>query len=127
MASGRKKRDREEIRHYVKIACAVLLIVFGVGLAVLSFRLGQLVFTDDAMTDSRADTIAYEITIEKGESTILVGIELQRAGIIRSAAAFFVQSKVYECKIAPGTYTVYSKNSSKEIIKYLNQEYLRKQ
>lgn len=126
MASGRKKkRNKDEILHYIKIALAVMLLVAGVILSVLSFRLGRLVFTDDAMTDSRSENIAYELTIKKGESSILVGLELKKAGVIRSAAAFFIQSKVYKCRIAPGTYTVYSKNSSKDIIKYLNQEYLK--
>lgn len=125
MARSGRKRDREEILHFFKIALAVFLLVFGVFLAFVSYRFGRLVFTDDAMTDTRSEMITYDITIRPGESTIRVGWELREAGIIRSAAAFFVQSKVYKCKIPPGTYTVYSKNSSKEIIKYLNQEYLK--
>ena len=125
MARSGKKRNKEDVLHYFKVALAVFALVFGVFLAVVSYRFGRLVFTDDAMTDTRSQMITYEITIRKGESTILVGWELQKAGVIRSAAAFFMQSKVYRCKIAPGTYTVYSKNSSKEIVKYLNQEYLK--
>lgn len=125
--AGRKKRDREEILQNLKVVLAVLLIVAVVFSAVFSYRLGRLVFSDEPMTDSRTENITYDITITPGESTLRVGFELKRAGIIRSAAAFFLQSKVYECKIAPGKYTVYSKNSSKEIMKYLNREYLKKQ
>ena len=125
MARTGSKKDKEEIRHYLKIGLAVFLLVFGVVLAFFSYRIGQLVFTDDAMTDSRSEMITYEITIRPGESTIAVGMELKKAGVIRSSAAFFLQSKIYKCKIGPGKYTVYSKNSSKEIIKYLNQEYLK--
>ncbi len=127
MAPTRKKKDKEEIRHFLKIALAVFLLVFGVFLAFVSYRFGRLVFTDDPMTDSRSEMITYEITIRSGESTLEVGMELKKAGVIRSAAAFFAQSKIYRCKIAPGKYTVYSKNSSKEIIKFLNQEYLKQQ
>ncbi len=128
MASeAKKKKNREDLRHYIKIILAVFLLVLGAAMAVFSYRLGRLVFTDDAVADSSVDNITYEITITPGESTLAVGFELMREDVIPSASAFLIQSKIYKCKIAPGTYTVYSKMSSKEIIKYLNQEFLRKQ
>ena len=55
----------------------------------------------------------------------VVKAELEKNGIIESGLAFWVQSKLYDCRIETGTYTVNSRNSSKEIIKYLNQEYLK--
>ena len=132
MASGKKKgqkekQKKEQIRHTVKIGLAVLMLVLGFLLAIFSYRLGAEVFSDQPVSDSRAQMVTYDITIRKGESTMTVGMELQRAGVIESGLAFFVQTKVYDCKIPPGTYTVYSKNSSKEIVKYLNQEYLKQQ
>ena len=122
----KKKKDKEDVLHVLKIILAVLLLVVGVLLAAASYYMGRQVFTDEPVSDSRTTAVTYDITIEQGESTLLVGWDLSRHGVIRSGIAFFIQSKVYDCKIAPGTYSVNSKSSSKEIIKYLNQEYLRK-
>ena len=115
--------NREDVLHGIKIIAAVVCIAAVFILSYFAFRLGQEVFSDEGLTVSRSDTVSYELTIEPGEAVLKVGFDLKRHHIIRSALAFQIQSKVFETYMDPGTYTVTSRQSSKDIIKYLNQQY----
>lgn len=120
-----KKEKTENFLHYLKIVTAVIGLVGLVVACWFGYHFGQAIFTDESMTNNRATNITYELTVTKGESVYTIGRELEKNGIIESGLAFLAQTKIYDCKIDPGTYTVSSRQSSKDIVKYLNQEYVK--
>lgn len=120
-----KNEKKEDLFHFLKIALAIVGLAAVILASYFGFHFGQAVFTDESMTNNRATNISYELVVEKGDKVLKIGRELEKNGIIESGLAFWVQSKLYDCRIETGTYTVNSRNSSKEIIKYLNQEYLK--
>ncbi len=122
MAVGPEKK--EDLFHYLRIVIAILALVLVVLLSYFGYRLGRMVFSDEGLTNLRTENRSYTLVVEKGESVLTIGRELQKNNIIENGLAFFIQSKVYSCKVEPGIYNVTSRQSSKEIIKYLNQEYL---
>lgn len=124
MAGRKKETNKEDLFHYLKIAAAVLFLVFLFLAGFFGFRLGQMIFSDEPLTSVKADHVSYELKVEKGENVLSIGMDLEKHGVIESGLAFYLQSKVYKCRIDPGTYTVNSKRSSKDILKDLNQAYL---
>lgn len=123
MAEKQTRKKRKDAFHVLKIVIVALVGVLVVVMTVLAFRAGTLVFTNDGLTAENEPERTYTITIRQGTSTLRIGSELRRAGIIRSSVVFLIQSKLYRCKIAPGTYTLSSRDSSKAILKYLHSEY----
>ncbi len=119
----RKEEKKEDFFHYMKIIIAILAVAFLILACYFGYRFGRMVFSDASLTNSIDSNRTYLITVEAGESALSIGMELEKNGIIESGLAFFVQTKVYACKIAPGTYEVSSKMSSKSIAKYFNTEY----
>ena len=125
MAKKKKKIKKEDLLHNLKIAVAVIGLVALVLLTWWGYNFGHAVFSDEPLTVNKGTHITYELTVFHGESVLKIGRELKKAGVIDDALVFWAQSKVYQCRIEPGSYTVSSKNSSKDIAKYLNQEYVK--
>ncbi len=119
-----RKKQKKDLFHYLKIAAMVLFLVFLVVICILAFRFGKEIFTNDAVSDEE-HAVQYTLKVESGESVYQIGKDLETHGIIRSRLVFLVQSKLYRCKIAPGEFPVNSGMSSKAILKYLNDEYLK--
>ncbi|MBR4769188.1 MAG: endolytic transglycosylase MltG [Lachnospiraceae bacterium] len=125
METARRKK-KADLFHILKIVIMGLLIALFIVLIALSYRAGVLLFTNDGVTGPDEREVTYTLQVEKGDSVLKIGSVLKENGIISSAVVFFVQSKLYKCRIAPGTYTLSSRNSSKAILKYLEEEYLKK-
>ncbi|MBO7365046.1 MAG: endolytic transglycosylase MltG [Lachnospiraceae bacterium] len=119
------KKKKEDLTHFLKVLMMALFAVLVILACVSGYRLGRMVFTDKPRTNAAGSHITYVIRIERGESVFSIGMELERAGVIESGLAFLIQSKLYSCRIEAGTYTLSSANSSKEILKYLNSEYVK--
>ena len=117
------EETKADFLHYMKIVIAILIIAFVLLACYFGYRFGRVVFTDEPMTNSSANEILYSLTVTKGESVLSIGNDLEKHGVIESGLVFFVQSKVYGCKIDPGTYEVSSRKSSKAILKQLYAEY----
>ena len=125
-----KKKPRTEARpakkqdafHYLKFAIMVLFIAVIALLAVLGYRFGRALFSDDSVS-APGEGVEYTLKVESRESVFTIGTDLREHGIIRSAAVFFIQSRLYGLKIDPGTYKVSSEQSSKAILRMLNQQY----
>ena len=118
------KKTKNDLFHYLKIAAMVLFLVVLVIICILAYRFGTEIFTNDGVTDE-AHAVQYTLKVQAGESVYQIGKDLETHGIIRSRLVFLVQSKLYKCKIPPGEFTVNSGMSSKAILKYLNDEYLK--
>lgn len=117
------QEKKEDFLHYMKIVIAILIVAFVILACYFGYRFGRMVFSDEPMTNSSANAVNYTLTVTKGEKVLTIGNDLERAGVIESGFVFFVQSKVYGCKIDPGTYEVSSMRSSKAILKQLYAEY----
>lgn len=116
--------QKKDLLHYLKLVFLILSLVMLVVVCILAYRFGRRLFTNDGVTDE-AHEVTYTLKVTKGESVYQIGKDLETHGIISSRLAFLVQSKLYNCRIAPGEYTVRSSMSSKAILKYLNAEYLK--
>ena len=118
----KKAKQKQDAFHYLKFAIMVLFIAMTVLLAVFGYRFGQDLFSDEAVSEE-GKGVAYTLQIEPRESVLNIGKDLREHGIIKSGLVFFVQSKLYGLKIDPGTYTVSSEQSSKAILRMLNQQH----
>ncbi|MBQ6550724.1 MAG: endolytic transglycosylase MltG [Lachnospiraceae bacterium] len=114
---------REDMLHYVKIFATVIILVAVIVLCYLGYFFGRELFNTSGVSQTRAEYTEYTIHIEKGESTLTVGRELKKAGIIRNPMVFWVQTKLFKCIIEPGDYLVNSRTSSMDIAKQLNSTY----
>ena len=104
MSKKTQTKEQKDFFHYFRIALAVVMFVF-IGISVYyGYRFGRLIFTDEARTTLRTEHVSYDLTVTEGESVLKIGKELEEHGIIENAYAFWVQSKVYKCKIIPGVY-----------------------
>lgn len=117
------RRSREDLLHYVKILAAVIILVAVFVLCYIGYFFGRELFSTSGVSSTRASYTEYTIHIEKGERTFTVGRELKKAGIIRYASVFLVQTKLFKCTIEPGDYLVNSRMSSMDIAKQLNSAY----
>ena len=117
----KKREKRHDAFHYLKIAIAILLVVLVLILAVWGFLIGRALFTDAGQMP-QGQGVEYQLNVREGESTFQVGRDLESNEVIGSALVFLVQSKLFKCTIKPGTYTVNSAQSSKAILKQLNQK-----
>lgn len=118
-AAGKKKRGYRRmttgvigIAIQVAVTC-LIVVVFYIGMS-RAYRLGYHIFSNEAV-DS-APGITMNITIVEGQSAYTVGQTLQKKGLIEDGIAFWIQSMVYDADIYPGTYTVSTAMSSKEIL-----------
>jgi cell division protein YceG involved in septum cleavage len=117
-----KVKQKQDAFHYLKFTIMVLFIAMIVLLTVFGYRFGQDLFSDESVSEP-GKGVDYTLKIEPRESVFTIGTELREHGIIKSAAVFFIQSRLYGLKIDPGTYVVSSEQSSKAILRYLNQQY----
>lgn len=101
---------------FIVLALVILVLCF------FGYQIGRDIFRSEAKTNTE-HRYSYTLEVSKGESAFSVGAKLKSNRMIDSSLVFFLQSKLYRCKIKEGTYTVYSDMSSREILKYLNREY----
>ena len=100
-----RPKQKQDAFHYLKFAIMVLFIAMVALLAVFGYRFGQALFSDEAVSEP-GQGVEYTLQVEPRESVLTIGTDLREHGIIRSAAVFFIQSRLYSLKIDPGTYKV---------------------
>ena len=118
----KKAKQKQDAFQYLKFAIMVLFIAMTVLLAVFGYRFGRDLFSDEAVSE-KGKGVEYTLQIEPRENVLTIGRDLREHGIIRSEIVFFIQSRLYGLKIDPGTYVVSSEQSSKAILRMLNQQY----
>ena len=123
-AKERKKGKEKDLFHYLKIVIVILSAAAFIVISILAFQFGRDIFSNEGRTGAEG-AVTYTLTVTQGESVFRIGKDLEDHGIIRSGLVFWVQSKLYRCKIAPGEFTLSSDMSSKAILKYLHSEYLK--
>ena len=118
----KKEKQKQDAFHYLKLAIAVLFVAMTVLLAIFGYRFGRELFSDEAISET-GKGVEYTLQIEPRENVLTIGKDLREHGIIRSELVFFIQSRLYGMKIDPGVYTVSSDQSSRAILRMLNQQY----
>lgn len=95
----------------------LLLVVVGlIELGTFCYDFGYRVFTETAVEEAPGTDIVVQVT--EGMSEGDIGDMLEAEGLIRDSKLFFAQLKLsaYSGKLLPGTYTLNTSMTGKEII-----------
>lgn len=92
-------------------AVAILLLYEG---ATKGYEFGHEIFYASSMEEAPGRDM--EITLEPGASVSEVGKKLEKQGLISNQYSFIIQAMVYEYEIQPGTYTLNTSMTSREIL-----------
>ncbi len=96
-------------------AVAILLIYEG---ATKGYEFGHEIFYASSMEEAPGRNV--EMTLESGASVASVGKKLEKDGLIHNRYSFIIQAMVYEYEIQPGTYTLNTSMTSREILEELS-------
>ncbi len=96
-------------------AVAILLLYEG---ATKGYEFGHEIFYASSMEEVPGRDM--EITLEPGASVSAVGKRLEKQGLINNQYSFIIQAMVYEYEIQPGTYTLNTSMTSREILDMLS-------
>lgn len=112
--------DNKTLYKWIRIAFTVmlvLLVVYGtISLSYRAYDFGYRVFTEPAM--EAAPGVNVEVTIEESMSDKKIAKLLEEKGLVRDADLFVVQYKLsaYAGEIVPGTYTLNTSQTAKEMM-----------
>lgn len=98
-------------------ALVVLLLVEGVS---KGYEFGHEVFYATAVDDAPGKDIT--VTFDKSVSINDVARDLYKLGLIKNQYAFVIQKYFYEYTVNPGTYTLNTSMTSKEMMDLMNVE-----
>lgn len=101
------------------ILYAVIILLLFEGMS-KGYQFGHEIFYPTAMAE--APGTSRVVTIKKGESAAESVHALAQSGLIGNELAFRVQMIFYEYKIYPGTYTLNTSMTAKEILQVLNEK-----
>lgn len=96
-------------------AIAILLLYEG---ATKGYEFGHEIFYASSMEGAPGRDM--EITLEPGASVSSVGKRLEKQVLINNQYSFIIQAMVYEYEIQPGTYTLNTSMTSREILDMLS-------
>lgn len=96
-------------------AVVALLLVEGV---TKGYAFGYEVFNPSPM--AAAPGVDKVVTIDS-DSAAAVSAQLRKLGLIPNETVFIIQDKFYDYQIHPGTYTLNTSMTSKEILQALNE------
>ena len=96
-------------------AIAILLLYEG---ATKGYEFGHEIFYASSMEGAPGRDMG--ITLEPGASVSSVGKRLEKQGLINNQYSFIIQAMVYEYEIQPGTYTLNTSMTSREILDMLS-------
>ncbi|MDO4326098.1 MAG: aminodeoxychorismate lyase [bacterium] len=124
----RRKNDTTEeavkiglgVLHTVsRIAFWVLVVMLLYAGAVRGYRFGYEIFNSTAV--SEAPGVEKQITIPEKPAMTSVAKILKDKGLIQDEMVFMVQYWLFDCEPVPGTYTLNTSMTGREIIQYLNK------
>lgn len=101
------------------ILYAVIILLLFEGMS-KGYQFGHEIFYPTAMAE--APGTPRVVTIKKGESAAESAHTLGQLGLIGNELAFRVQMKFYEYEIYPGTYTLNTSMTTKDILQVLNEK-----
>lgn len=101
------------------ILYAVIILLLFEGMS-KGYQFGHEIFYPTAM--SEAPGPPRVVTIKKGETAAEAAHALAQLGLLGNELAFRVQMRFYEYEIYPGTYTLNTSMTAKEILQVLNEK-----
>ena len=110
-----------------RVIAAALLVLLAYTLVMAAFRFGFTVFCADSVDPPPGRDV--EVTVERGETIDEFAAALYKEGVIPNEYAFRIQARLYDIGFYPGTYTLNTSMSVREIVKTINmteQEYADK-
>lgn len=113
------------IKIVLGITIAALVVVGTYRLCVIGYDMGYRVFTEPAMdTEPGKDVV---VTIESGMSKSEIGQMLEDKGLIRDAQLFVFQVYLsdYKNSIVPGTYTLNTSMTAKQMMIAIENENIK--
>lgn len=102
------------------IVCALVIIVL-YDAGTKGFAFGQSIFTPSAVA-SEANGRDVIVIVEKDASDVDVAKLLESKGLIEDYKVFWIQTKLYEATLYPGTYTLNTSMTSEEMLQILMEE-----
>ena len=109
------------IRISVKLMLLALLILLLYEAVIQGYAFGHAVFYAEAMEDAPGHDIT--VVVKDGENVSQAADELEKKGLIKNIYAFLFQSRFYDYnKIYPGTYTLNTSMTSKDILQKLSEK-----
>lgn len=83
------------------------------------YSIGHEIFSPTAVAEAPGKDM--EITVKKGESVSAVAGELEKSGLIKNKLIFVIQAKFYDYEVYPGTYTLNTSMTSKDMLKLIDE------
>ena len=109
------------IRISVKLMLLALLILVLYEAVIQGYAFGHAVFYAEAVEEAPGHDIT--VVVKDGEGVSQAADELEKKGLIKNIYAFLFQSRFYDYdKIYPGTYTLNTSMTSKEILQKLSEK-----
>ena len=105
----------------VKLMLLALLILLLYEAVIRGYAFGHAVFYAEAVEAAPGHNIT--VVVKDGEDVSQTAGELEKKGLIKNIYAFLFQSRFYDYdKIYPGTYTLNTSMTSKEILQKLSEK-----
>ncbi len=107
----------------LKVALAVIVIIYVYKGALLAYDYGYRIYTEPAMsTKGNGWDVTVEVTM--GKSVLEIGEILEAKGLVRDSHLFYVQNILseYKDKLKPGVYTLNTTMTAKEIMEVMATE-----
>lgn len=83
------------------------------------YSIGHEIFSPTAVSGAPGKDM--EITVKEGESVSAVAGELEKSGLIKDKLIFVIQAVFYDYEVYPGTYTLNTSMTSKEMLKLIDE------
>lgn len=83
------------------------------------YSIGHEIFAPTAVAEAPGKDM--EITVKEGESVSAVAGELEKSGLIKNKLIFVIQAKFYDYEVYPGTYTLNTSMTSKDMLKLIDE------
>lgn len=99
------------------VLIAVIIVVAGNGIK-LAYDFGHSIFYAQAVEEAPGHDVT--ITIPKGADEKSTATLLKNKGLIDNKYQIIVQAKFFDYEVKPGTYTLNTSQTSREILKQLN-------
>ncbi len=112
--------DNKTLFKWIRVAFTILTVVFviyaGISFSAKAFDFGYRIFTETPVDEEPG--VNVEIVIEEGMTVTAIGDLLEKNGLIRDGDLFWLQYKLsaYSGRIRPGTYTLNSSMTVKEMM-----------
>lgn len=119
---GKSKIALNVVGSIISFSIMVLIVIVVLKTGKIAYDMGYRIFTEPAMAKAPGQDMM--VKIEEGMSSLEVGNLLEEKKLVDSGALFMIQLLVmdYDDKLKPGTYTLNTSQTAKEMIQVMAEE-----